>query len=130
MSKMTVIQLLNKIANGIDIPLQIKYDNDIWKYDEMARDYLLIDKSGEEYLICEELNLMYALNEEVEIIEDKPFNERVEEIYNRHIDYIYNKEDKKIERLKNLFIIPDRTIENLIILADKINEIIDKINED
>ena len=103
---MKIIELLNRIANGIDIPLQIKYDNDIWKYDEMARDYLLIDKSGEEYLICEELNLMYALNEEVEVVE----------------------EDKKIERLKNLFIIPDRTIENLIILADKINEIIDKIN--
>ena len=79
---MKVIDLLNRIADGIDIPLQIKYDNDIWKYDEMTRDYLLIDKSGEEYLICEELNLMYALNEEVEVIEE---DKKIEK-YNTGLD--------------------------------------------
>ena len=115
---MKIIELLNRIANGIDIPLQIKYDNDIWKYDEMARDYLLIDKSGEEYLICEELNLMYALNEEVEIIE----------------------EDKKIEPIliwkegKDLMTkgIEGRDIvigELGKIIISKINEIIDKLNK-
>ena len=113
---MKVIDLLNRIANGIDIPLQIKYDNNIWKYDEMARDYLLIDKSGEEYLICEELNLMYALNEEVEIIE----------------------EDKKIEHIGIPVIDGDNTCNELMKsinvitkdISNKINEIIDKINED
>ena len=105
MSKMTVIQLLNKIANGIDIPLQIKYDNDIWKYDEMARDYLLIDKSGEEYLICEELNLMYALNEEVEVVEEE-------------------QEDKKIEKIDEILTIMCDD------LKDKIKEIVDKINKE
>ena len=99
---MKIIELLNRIANGIDIPLQIKYDNDIWKYDEMARDYLLIDKSGEEYLICEELNLMYALNEEVEIIE----------------------EDKKIEKIDEILTIMCDD------LKDKIKEIVDKINKE
>ena len=48
----------------------------------------------------------------------------------KHYEVEDVQEDKKIERLKNLFIIPDWTIENLIILADKINEIIDKINEE
>ena len=102
---MKVIDLLNKIADGIDIPLQIKYDNNIWKYDEMARDYLLIDKSGEEYLICEELNLMYALNEEVEVIEEE-------------------QEDKKIEKIDEIltFMCDD--------LKDKIKEIVDKINKE
>ena len=99
---MKVIDLLNKIANGIDIPLQIKYDNDIWKYDEMARDYLLIDKSGEEYLICEELNLMYALNEEVEVVEEE-------------------QKDKKIEKIS------DEVFEKPFVVINKINEIIDKI---
>ena len=105
MSKMTVIQLLNRIANGIDIPLQIKYDNNIWKYDEMARDYLLIDKSGEEYLICEELNLMYALNEEVEVVEEE-------------------QEDKKIEKIDEILTIMCDD------LKDKIKEIVDKINKE
>ena len=102
---MKIIELLNRIANGIDIPLQIKYDNDIWKYDEMARDYLLIDKSGEEYLICEELNLMYALNEEVEIIEEE-------------------QEDKKIEKIDEILTIMCDD------LKDKIKEIVDKINNE
>ena len=102
---MKIIELLNRIANGIDIPLQIKYDNDIWKYDEMARDYLLIDKSGEEYLICEELNLMYALNEEVEVVEEE-------------------QEDKKIEKIDEILTIMCDD------LKDKIKEIVDKINKD
>ena len=102
---MKIIDLLNRIANGIDIPLQIKYDNNIWKYDEMARDYLLIDKSGEEYLICEELNLMYALNEEVEIIEEE-------------------QEDKKIEKIDEILTIMCDD------LKDKIKEIVDKINKE
>ena len=102
---MKVIELLNRIANGIDIPLQIKYDNNIWKYDEMARDYLLIDKSGEEYLICEELNLMYALNEEVEVVEEE-------------------QEDKKIEKIDEILTIMCDD------LKDKIKEIVDKINKE
>ena len=102
---MKVIDLLNRIANGIDIPLQIKYDNDIWKYDEMARDYLLIDKSGEEYLICEELNLMYALNEEVEVVEEE-------------------QEDKKIEKIDEILTIMCDD------LKDKIKEITHKINKE
>ena len=102
---MKVIDLLNRIANGIDIPLQIKYDNDVWKYDEVARDYLLIDKSGEEYLICEELNLMYALNEEVEVVEEE-------------------QEDKKIEKIDEILTIMCDD------LKDKIKEIVDKINKE
>ena len=102
---MKIIELLNRIANGIDIPLQIKYDNDIWKYDEVARDYLLIDKSGEEYLICEELNLMYALNEEVEVVEEE-------------------QEDKKIEKIDEILTIMCDD------LKDKIKEIVDKINKE
>ena len=102
---MKIIELLNRIANGIDIPLQIKYDNNIWKYDEMARDYLLIDKSGEEYLICEELNLMYALNEEVEVVEEE-------------------QEDKKIEKIDEILTIMCDD------LKDKIKEIVDKINKE
>ena len=71
----------------------------------MARDYLLIDKSGEEYLICEELNLMYALNEEVEVVEEE-------------------QEDKKIEKIDEILTIMCDD------LKDKIKEITDKINKE
>ena len=71
----------------------------------MARDYLLIDKSGEEYLICEELNLMYALNEEVEVVEEE-------------------QEDKKIEKIDEILTIMCDD------LKDKIKEIVDKINKE
>jgi len=73
----------------------------------MARDYLLIDKSGEEYLICEELNLMYALNEEVEVVE----------------------EDKKIK--KDIPPYGACSDEDLYVsIVKKLYEVIDKINKD
>ena len=104
---MKVIDLLNKIANGEEVPKKIKYDNDIWNYDEISRDYILIDKSGEEALICEELNLMFALNDEVEIIEE---DKKIEKIDVNHLQQI-----KKWKRAK--------------ILGKKINEIIDYLEE-
>ena len=113
---MKVIDLLNKIANGEEIPKKIKYDNDIWNYDEISRDYILIDKSGEEALICEELNLMFALNEEVEIIEE---DKKIENIVI---------EDKSI-KVKGTYFYKDKDIEIFQKLSMVINEIIDKINE-
>ena len=67
--KTTMYGLLGMVKDG-KMPKKIKYDNDIWIYDEISRDYILIDKSGEEALICGELNLMFALNDEVEILEE------------------------------------------------------------
>ncbi|MBQ1496635.1 MAG: hypothetical protein IIZ40_04755 [Bacilli bacterium] len=71
---MKVIDLLNKIANGKDIPKKIKYNNtDYYFYDRYT--YLRTDKSRF-------FDSIYfkELNDEVEIIE----------------------EDKKIPTLKNL----------------------------
>lgn len=112
---MKVIDLLNKIANGEELPKKIKYDNDIWKYDEMARDYLLIDKSGEEYLICEELNLMHALNDEVEVEEDK----KIERIGANNYKWNYKYDIKT----------PQAVVDNLELVRQKINEIIDYLEE-
>ena len=124
---MKVIDLLNKIANGIDIPLQIKYDNDIWKYDEMARDYLLIDKSGEEYLICEELNLMYALNEEVEVVEEEQEDKKIRKIKTEYSPDIEEEIFYVDGNKPNHCILGDNGTK---LIINKINEIIDKINKD
>ena len=111
----------NKNNNRIVFVYTYVYDNDIWKYDEMSRDYLLIDKSGEEYLICEELNLTYALNDEVEVIEDK----KIEKVNNYVLcDYDFkNKDDDNNLIATNII---DKAFEEY---SHKINEIIDKLNE-
>ena len=97
---MKIIDLLNKIANGEEP--KIKYDNHILKYNKNEEKF--IDKDG--------LNSLYEidfseLNDEVEIIE----------------------EPKKIEKLaKNITDNACSTIDQRTI-ANKINEIIDEINE-
>ena len=97
---MKVIDLLNKIANGEEVPKRINYGG-------MVNDY--------EYLLN---NIKrFSLNDEVEIIEDTP------------------KEDKKIDKLKYcmvdgyIVIGGTRDIdEQLRIICERINEIIDKVN--
>lgn len=88
---MKVIDILNRIANG-----EINEDT-IIEFDNGYKDYCSVRVFFDRYIMDRE-----NLNCEAEVIEDKPFNERVEEIYNRHIDYIYGKEDKKIEKVTNM----------------------------
>ena len=113
---MKVIDLLNKIANGEEVPKKIIYDGDIWEYDKLSNDYEMFDESGDLYLFQEELYVTRALNDEIEIIE----------------------EDKKIEKIKslnnvgdcpNLVEFGDKQQLNNHILKDKINEIIKEINK-
>ena len=93
---MKVIDLLNKIANGEEVPKKIQVYSDIFVLDYGNKVY-------EHEKTRTNLSSIYngnILNYEVKTKKDKPFNERVEEIYNRHIDYIYGKEDKEIEKLE------------------------------
>lgn len=68
MSKITVIQLLNKIANGEEVPEKIKYNGTEYKLNELTGWYQSIDVIGnvDEWFISK-----YRLNDIVEIIEDK-----------------------------------------------------------
>ena len=112
---MKVIDLLNKIANGEEVPEKIKYittnyiydsDNQIY-YKENYQDIgnysdLLMELSSHKGIV--------ALNDEVEIIEDTP------------------KEDKKIDKLE----IYDDMINwccNGRVINDTEKDIIDKLNE-
>ena len=99
---MKVIDLLNKMANGEEVPRKFMVDEDTLYIGE---DEFIEYANGEriEWFIYPSW-----LNEEVEIIE----------------------EDKKIKRLSfgDISGNPKRATENDII--DKINEIIDKINEE
>ena len=95
---MRVIDLLNKIANGEDVPT-FRYLDRTLRYNKEEKCFDDIN----DICYCRTGFGCNGLNDEVEIIEkDKPFNKKVEEIYNRHIDYIYDKEDKKIEKITNM----------------------------
>ncbi len=102
---MKVIDLLNKIANGEELPKVIKYENRILYLEDEADEYPptfnYYDKDGNNALF--EGWIGQYLNDEVEIIE----------------------ENKEIEKITNI----GRFTRNQKKLAHKINELIDKVNE-
>ena len=63
---MKIIDLLNKIANGEEVPKKIKYNNNIWNYKEGIMEYISDDT-------CFALsNFEFdVLNDEVEILEEE-----------------------------------------------------------
>ena len=99
---MKIIELLNKIANGEEVPKRIKTKNDIWTYDGI--DYRASDDGGYMFEVHTSID-KDDLNEEIEIIE----------------------EDKKIEKIMGID--TRETRECIIKFQDKINEIIEVINE-
>ena len=108
---MKVIDLLNKIANGEDVPYSVKYNERIYEYVEETKWYLREDLKSELFIDKNKLN------DEIEIIEDTP------------------KEDKKIEKLDNNTVFYGGTFETRWndkerILVSKLNEIIDRLNGD
>ena len=108
MNKIKVIDLLNKIANGEEVPKEIKYDT----MNYVFRHYDYKEVHGE--LIDEQSSWLekidfYKLDDEVEIIEDKKI---------KKLDL-----DKE-ESLKAVI----KTAQDYV-LADKINEIIDYLEE-
>lgn len=121
---MRIIDLLNKIANGEEVPKKIKFknknynkefyfDGDIYKYKDDFTEYAMTD----------DLSIEMALNDEVEVIED---NKKIEKLV---MDYTYDIEEKIFYEKgdkPNHCIVGDAGTE---LLIDKINEIIDKLNE-
>ncbi len=102
---MKVIDLLNKIAKGEEVPEKIKYNTKIYNWDEDA--YLHYeDEYTPEEAFLEGIRTDMVLNDEVEIIEEKP---------------------KKIEECKSYedFEGIDDYIEHL---RDKINKLIKAVN--
>lgn len=114
---MKIIDLLNKIANGEKVPKKIKISNIVYEY----RGYMYCTEKAnyqdiEDYLFGK--GNFNILNEEVEVIEDIP------------------KEDKKIEKLGESYLYNPisgyctKWAFREKILKNKINEIIDRLNGD
>ena len=69
-----VIDLLNKIANGEEVPEKIKYEGDILKYEKEVQDYFGVSKTGNgsffNYLFVNKKTAKF-INDTVEIIEEQ-----------------------------------------------------------
>ncbi len=111
---MKIIDLLNKIANNEELPKKIKYDGYEWIFCKEFKDY---KKEYDEYTdwLFEEYDLINSLNDEIEIIEDTKEDKPIEKIT---IDLNYaNHYSKANVKANGKY------------LAEKINEIIDVVNE-
>lgn len=115
---MKIIDLLNKIDNGEEVPKKIKFYNKYytWYDNEYTgnKGYCLEPLKADSNSFLE-INTVYDLNKEVEIIE----------------------EDKKIEKIKNdceydesltYEEVRKHIIHNINVLKNTINELIDKVN--
>ena len=83
---MKVIDLLNKIANGEEVPKKIKYDTKEMEYDYNKQDYLGYYSNGNgewlfQYLFDKCRNTEHFINDEVEILEEeKKIPKKLEEL--------------------------------------------------
>lgn len=79
---MKIIDLLNKIANNEWIPNKIKYDNEIYEYENNEYGYVR-EENKISYMFLNEIGNSF-LNDEVEIIEEteeKKIPEKLGKIY-------------------------------------------------
>ena len=116
---MKIIDLLNKIANGEEVPKKIKYNNNI---------YYEVGLGCYENYEIEEPTLIYAigntghLNDEIEIIEED------KKIYK--LDWVEGNTFNKIQENSYLSRKEIQLLDsNFKEIGNKINEIIDKLNE-
>lgn len=121
---MKIIDLLNKIANGEEVPKKIKWENIIYAYSEYDKDYLEYPFSDEEYKGLFDMRnniLTQFLNDEVEIIEEPKKIEKLPYYSLEKIQKSKNKDEWYENRLKLL----EKRINDY---HNKINELIDEIN--
>ena len=103
---MKVIDLLNKIANGEEVPEIIKYKNENLYFDYETTNYF--NDEDMHSLFC---GAQFILNDEVEIIEeDKDIEEisfrdiaiSINETYNDNVDVLMNKINELIREVNKL----------------------------
>ena len=132
MNKIRIIDLLNKIANGEEVPKVIKFLNYKYIFDTFDKEYQRY-QNGVCYGFGEDRRLDIILDDEVEIIEEEkkaPTLNDIRESYN-----LSRIEEKKIpEKLdwnKNDFTYPEgnlmseETADMLMEIQDKVNFILD-----
>ena len=97
---MKVIDLLNKIAKGEEVPKEVKYKTHYWKYNEARNDY--VDGDEDNVFSCSNYDIVNMLDKEVQVIEEVEEDEfeDIEEINNAY----YHESQDKINQMFKLTI--------------------------
>lgn len=121
--KTTMLDIIEKMAKGEDIPSKIKIDDNILVWDSLMFDYQ--DEDGD--WLFEDYAVNESLNDEVEILETTVKCESISDFISFPSSFAIGHFFKanKIEKL-----VKHGMTKNQKKIADKINEIIDHINED
>ena len=117
MKQITVYGLLGKIKNG-NIPNKIRFDGNVYEYHDKEHGYCRHEYDNTYVCLNSEYYLFDILNDEVKIIEE-PLKEKIKKI--KSLNNVGNSND--------LGEFKDKQQLNNHILKDKINEIINVINE-
>ena len=117
MNKLRVIDLLNKIANGEEVPKKIKYLTSIYTLRSNNNYYVENSDSSHSSGLYYQMIGGSRLNDEVEVIEEDSKIQRIG-ANNYEWNYKYPKDT------------PQAVVDNLELVRQKINEIIDYINKE
>jgi len=114
---MKVIDLLNKIANGEEVPKKIKYKYNIYyaEFSSSSGKSYYCDDEGDT-LLLEVIDSVDQLNDEVEIIEE---DKKIENIGANNYEWNYKYDIRT----------PQAVVDNLELVRQKINEIIKHLNK-
>ena len=120
---MTIIELLNKIANGEDTPKEIKYDG--YTFKKANESYIEEDGDNLTDHICYDYS---NLNDEVEIIEE---DKKIEKLIYIPINYADDRKPEEVYEylrctINNLADVINISNENLFELIDKVNSLENK----
>ena len=112
---MKIIDLLNKIANGEEVPDKIRFEGNVFEKQDETNFYCT------SFGIFEEAFVLEDLNKEVEIIEEDKKIEKLPYYSLKKIQKAENKEEHYKRRIELL----EKRVEDY---HNKINELINKVN--
>ena len=116
--KIKIIDLLNKLANGEEVPTKFTFKSFLWEYDIRSKMWFTYyQKNGEtlNHRLDKFFFLNLCLNDEVEVVEEDELIELLD-----YEEITYYADGKPIETKKEVFKSK---------IVDKINEIIKKVNK-
>ena len=116
---MKVIDLLNKIAKGEEVPKKIKCKCYVYWYCNDLKDYENAQVEYKDYLFASKYHSPNWLDYEVEIIEEDKEIKKIEVYEDSDGNYFYDKHCHKI------YI----TCDEINFMFEQFNELIDEINE-
>lgn len=133
MNKIKIIDLLNKVANGEEVPQEIRYNNIIRYFDKNDQDYKNDEKGTDLYLFFSVLTsgtgelLIKRLNEEVEIIGNTPKN-KIDHLERAIFSFSVKDKNSTEESLRKLSQIVFEVREKTDEIVDKVNNLQEQIN--